>query len=241
MDFIEIKCSDGRSLVIKVKEVIYTGSSQSQEIAVYDTEEFGRCLFLDGIIQSSDKDHELYDRKILKMLRPSDRNILILGGGDGFIAEKALRINPSINVTIVDLDEEVVEISRRYLSQRIFDDHRVTVVIRDALDFICRVDGESLDGVISDLTDFPVGYDDRLRELFSSIFTESRRVLKKGGWISLYGGVRGFVDEDGHRLIDLINDLLRKSFPVTDCSEVLIPSFGEPCYFLYGIKEAAGH
>lgn len=240
MDFIEIKCSDGRSLVIKVRNVIYEGSSKAQEIAVYDTEEFGRCLFLDGIIQSSDKDHEIYDKEILRMLKPSDRNILILGGGDGFIAEKALRINSGIDITIVDLDEEVVEICRRYLSQRVFDDHRVNVVIRDALDFIRGVDGESFDGVISDLTDFPVGYNNRLRELFSNIFTESRRVLKKGGWISLYGGVRGFVDEDGYKVIDLINNLLQKSFSITDCSEVLIPSFGEPCYFLYGIREAVG-
>lgn len=236
MDFIEIPCSDGRLIRLKVKEVIYKGSSRSQEIAIYNTEEFGRCLFLDGIIQSSEKDHELYDEQLLKKLRPSDRNILILGGGDGFIAEKALKINPGINVTIVDLDEEVVNVCKRYLSQRVFNNPRVRVVIRDALDFVLNIKGEIFDGIISDLTDFPVGYDNKLRELFSKILSESRRILKEDGWISLYGGVKGIIDKEGQQVIDLLNNILKENFPTTDCYETLIPSFGEPCYFLYGLK-----
>lgn len=236
MDFIEIPCSDGRLIRLKVKEVIYKGSSRSQEIAIYNTEEFGRCLFLDGIIQSSEKDHELYDEQLLKKLRPSDRNILILGGGDGFIAEKALKINPGINVTIVDLDEEVVNVCKRYLSQRVFNNPRVRVVIRDALDFVLNIKGEIFDGIISDLTDFPVGYDNKLRELFSKILSESRRILKEDGWISLYGGVKGLIDKEGQQVIDLLNNILKENFPTTDCYETLIPSFGEPCYFLYGLK-----
>lgn len=236
MDFIEIPCSDGRLIRLKVKEVIYKGSSRSQEIAIYNTEEFGRCLFLDGIIQSSEKDHELYDEQLLKKLRPFDRNILILGGGDGFIAEKALKINPGINVTIVDLDEEVVNVCKRYLSQRVFNNPRVSVVIRDALDFVLNIKGEIFDGIISDLTDFPVGYDNKLRELFSKIISESRRILKEDGWISLYGGVKGIIDKEGQQVIDLLNNILKENFPTTDCYETLIPSFGEPCYFLYGLK-----
>lgn len=236
MDFIEIPCSDGRLIRLKIKEVIYKGSSRSQEIAIYNTEEFGRCLFLDGIIQSSEKDHELYDEQLLKKLRPSDRNILILGGGDGFIAEKALKINPGINVTIVDLDEEVVNVCKRYLSQRVFNNPRVRVVIRDALDFVLNIKGEIFDGIISDLTDFPIGYDNKLRELFSKILSESRRILKEDGWISLYGGVKGIIDKEGQQVIDLLNNILKENFPTTDCYETLIPSFGEPCYFLYGLK-----
>lgn len=236
MDFIEIPCSDGRLIRLKVKEVIYKGSSRSQEIAIYNTEEFGRCLFLDGIIQSSEKDHELYDEQLLKKLRPSDRNILILGGGDGFIAEKALKINPEINVTIVDLDEEVINVCKRYLSQRVFNNPRVSVVIRDALDFVLNIKGEIFDGIISDLTDFPVGYDNKLRELFSKIISESKRILKEDGWISLYGGVKGVVDKEGQPVIDLLNNILKENFPTTHCYETLIPSFCEPCYFLYGLK-----
>lgn len=236
MDFIEIPCSDGRLIRLKVKEVIYKGSSRSQEIAIYNTEEFRRCLFLNGIIQSSEKDHELYDEQLLKKLRPSDRNILILGGGDGFIAEKALKINPGINVTIVDLDEEVVNVCKRYLSQRVFNNPRVRVVIRDALDFVLNIKGEIFDGIISDLTDFPVGYDNKLRELFSKILSESRRILKEDGWISLYGGVKGIIDKEDQQVIDLLNNILKENFPTTDCYETLIPSFGEPCYFLYGLK-----
>lgn len=236
MDFIEINCSDGRSLRIRIKEVIYKGASPSQEIAIYDTDEFGRCLFLNGIIQSSEKDHEFYDEQILRRLRPSDKDILILGGGDGFIAERALKTNPDMKVTIVDIDEDVVNVCKRYFSLGVFDNQNVRVVIKDALDFLLHIRDQRFDGIVSDMTDFPVGYDNRLRELFSNIFRASREILKEKGWISLYGGVKGLVDDGGQEVIDLLKGLLQRYFPYTECSEVLIPSFGEPCYFLYGSK-----
>lgn len=236
MEFIDVQCSDGRSLKIKVKEIIYRGFSGCQDIAVYDTEEFGRSLFLDGVIQASERDHDLYDKAMLKRLRESDRDLLILGGGDGYIARKALNINPNMKITIVDLDGEVIRVSREYLSQEVFDDPRVRVVIRDALEFIFDVVKESFDGLISDLTDFPVGYDNRMKELFSNIFERAGFILRQKGWISLYGGVKGLKAENDERVVDLLGDMLEKYFINTECSEVLIPSFGEPCYFLYGNK-----
>ncbi len=236
MDFIEIKCSDGKGLRLRIKEKVYEGPSRYQHIAVYDTEEFGRCLFLDGVIQSSDRDHELYDREILKKLRPSDRDILVLGGGDGFIAKEALKLNPEVKVTIVDLDDSVVHVCEKYLLQEPLKKAGIEVVIRDALDYIRNVEDESLDGIISDLTDFPVGYDRKMGELFSNIFELATRKLRAGGWISLYGGVKGLVDDEGHEVIDLLSEGLRQYFSCTEYSEVFIPSFGEPCYFLYGLK-----
>lgn len=234
MDYVVVQCSDGRDLKMRVKEMVYRNNSDYQEIAIYDTEEFGKCLFLDGIIQSSERDHDIYDRAMLEKLRPSDCDLLILGGGDGYIAEKAIELNPLINVTIVDLDREVVNVCREYLSQRVFDNPRVRLVIRDALEFIIDAKEESFDGIISDLTDFPVGYDNRLRELFSHIFDRARRILKEGGWISLYGGVKGLADDNGQEVVDLLKGLLQRHFPHTECMEIFIPSFGEPCYFLYG-------
>lgn len=237
MDIVEVRCTDGRSLRLKVKDVIYKSSSPCQEIAIYDTEEFGKCLFLDGVIQSSEKDHDIYDEAILRKLRASNRDILVLGGGDGYIAKKALALNPDINITIVDLDEEVVRVCSEYLSQEVFNDSRVKVVIKDALEFVRNADGNSFDGLISDLTDFPVGYDNRMRELFSNIFERARIILRQKGWISLYGGVKGLKAENNERIVDLLSDILKIYFHNTECSEVLIPSFGEPCYLLYGNKE----
>lgn len=236
MDIVEVRCSDGRSLRLKVKGIIYKSNSRSQEIAIYDTEEFGRCLFLDGVIQSSEKDHDIYDEAILRKLRPSDKDILILGGGDGYIAKKALTLNPDINITIVDLDEEVVRVCKEYLSGQVFNDSRIKVVIKDALEFIFDADDNSFDGIISDLTDFPVGYDNRMEDLFSNIFERAGVILRQKGWISLYGGVKGLKAENGERVVDLLSNILKRYFRNAECSEVLIPSFGEPCYFLYSSR-----
>lgn len=236
MDIVEVRCSDGRSLRLKVKDVIYKSSSPSQEIAIYDTEEFGRCLFLNGVIQSSERDHDIYDEAILRKLKTSDRDILILGGGDGYIAKKALALNPDINITIVDLDDEVVRVCKEYLSQQVFNDSHIKVVIKDALEFVCNADDNSFDGLISDLTDFPVGYDNRMKELFSIIFERAGIILRQKGWISLYGGVKGLRAENNERVVDLLSNMLKRYFHSTESSEVFIPSFGEPCYFLFGSK-----
>src|SRR5688572_3495170 len=92
-EHIDIPCFNGPPLIIPVKSQLHKGRSQFQEIAVYDTQEFGKCLLLDGSIQCTQSDHEQYDRIILKKLKPSDQRLLILGGGDGYIAETALKLN----------------------------------------------------------------------------------------------------------------------------------------------------
>ena len=239
MNHFDIICASGKNLRIPVTELLYTNFS-NQQITVCDTTRFGRCLLLDGVIQTAESDHEIYDRAILHKLSPFDRNILILGGGDGYAAAHALKFNPELHVTVVELDGAVVAAARHHLGQTVFEDSRINLVVEDAFTFLPRVGTAAFDGIVCDLTDFPVGYDqEQGAEFYSRIFTASGAALKRSGWIAAYGGAADLLLDGGGRVVDRLHDLLAESFGKVEGTEVLVPSFGEPCYFFYG-KKAVG-
>lgn len=236
MQYLEIPCINRPPLKIKIKNLLYTGRSKYQNIEVYDTEEFGRCLFIDGIIQCSEKDHHIYDKTILKHLKSDDEKILLLGGGDGFIAEMAAQLNPNVEVTIVDLDEEVVKVCSKFLGQHIFEDPRVKLIVDDAFSFMDKIKDPVYNGIVCDLTDFPVGYTQRkIVDFYEKVFKLSKRILKDNGWISVYAGVKNMA-VNGNFVSDTLEILLAKNFKNIERIDSFIPSFGEDCWFLYGYK-----
>ena len=234
---LEVACCNGKKISIKATGIIHKSRSAYQDIAIYDTEEFGRCLFLDDVIQCSEKDHEAYDRALLKRLRPSDRRVLILGGGDVYTAELALQLNPALEITMVDLDAEVVAACVQHLGQQVFADPRLQLVTADALRFMEQVDSASYDGVVCDLTDFPVGYNDgKFREFYAAVFPLSRKVLKDDGWIGIYAGSRDAVFSGDLPVTAALEEMLTGLFARVKKQEALIPSYGEPSNFLYASK-----
>lgn len=237
MDYIEIPCCKGPGLKIRVKELIHKSSSPYQKIVIYDTEPFGKCLILDDVIQCAESDHAIYDKAILKKLRAEDRRLLILGGGDGYTAEMAIKLNPEIDITVVDLDAAVVAACKQFLGQKVFDSQRVKLVVDDAFHFMAKAGKGSYDGIVCDLTDFPVGYNDgKLRGFFTQIFSLSKRILKNNGWIGVYAGSKNLSIATEGYVLDILSALLEQNFAGIERQEALIPSFGEPCYFLYGNK-----
>ncbi|MDZ4164520.1 MAG: adenosylmethionine decarboxylase, partial [Smithellaceae bacterium] len=237
MNHFDITCANGDILRIPVTGLLHKTRSSYQEITVCATARFGRCLLLDGIIQTAESDHEKYDRAILHMLRPSDRSLLILGGGDGYAAAQALEINPALHVTVVELDGAVVAAARDHLGQMVFDDLRIDLVVEDAFTFLPRIGSAAFDGVVCDLTDFPVGYDQvQGAEFYSRIFSASNAALKPRGWIAIYAGATDMMLDGGGRVVERLRGLLAESFGKVECSEVFVPSFGEPCCYLYGEK-----
>lgn len=213
MHQLEVACCNGKKFSIKATGLLHKSRSAYQDIAIYNTEEFGRCLFLDGVIQCSESDHAAYDRALLKRLRPTDRRLLILGGGDGYTAELALQLDPALEITVVDLDAEVVAACRQHLGQQVFADPRLQLVIADALKFMEQVGNAGYDGVVCDLTDFPVGYNDgAFREFYATVFPLARKVLKDDGWLGVYAGSRDAVGNGGLPVTAELAELLTTLF-----------------------------
>jgi spermidine synthase len=228
MKYIEVPCTEENNFKIAVKGLVFKEVSKYQEIAIYDTESFGRCLFLDGVIQCSESDHAIYDKAILRKLKTEDNKILILGGGDGYTAETALKMNPHLKITVVEIDDVVINACKTYLSQTVFDDARVKLIMDDAYNFLNKAETEMYDGIICDLTELPVGYDDgKFSEFFSVTFLSSEKLLGDRAWISVFAGNQS----------DLLHDMLNRTFKNTETSNVFVPSFGELSHFLYGDKQ----
>ena len=97
--------------------------SKFQMITVIEHDILGRVLFLDGREQISESDDEPYSEALIlpatvTMLCYKDRplDVIIIGGGDLGGLEVLTRFSDEEigNITVVDLDAEVVEISKEY-------------------------------------------------------------------------------------------------------------------------------
>lgn len=139
-----------------IKETIYSGKTQFQSIEIIDTGGFGRCLILDGKIQSSEKDEFIYHEALVHpamIAHPYPESVFIAGGGEGATLREALR-HPSVKrVVMVDIDKEVIDICRRFLPslhQGSFDDSRLELHIVDVKGYL-EERQEKFDVIILDL------------------------------------------------------------------------------------------
>jgi spermidine synthase len=139
-------------------ELLFSGRSDFQQIAVVRSPVFGKMLIIDGDTQSSQADERIYHEALVHpALAAADdrRDVLILGGGEGATLREVLRCPDVARCTMVDIDAMVVELSKKYLgewSSGAFDDPRARVVLGDALQFM-RSDGSRYGTVVSDLTE----------------------------------------------------------------------------------------
>lgn len=141
-----------------MKEVVYSGRTKYQLVDIIDTFDFGRMLILDKYVQSSTRDEFIYHEALVHpamLAHPDPEQVLIIGGGEGATLREVLR-HPSVEkVFMVDIDGEVVELSKRYLSemhQGSFNDPRVELVIADGRSFLEGA-RQSFDVIIVDATD----------------------------------------------------------------------------------------
>lgn len=232
--------STGEKMKVGIKKILYNKKSDFQNIMIADSMEFGKCLIIDGIMQCAESDHEMYDAELLKPLKRNNKKIIILGGGDGFVAQMALQKNPNLKIKIVDLDSSVVKSCKKEMGQKIFNDERVSLFMEDVFNYLKTTAGVvngKFDGIICDLTDAPIGRRKKadFEKFYSDIISLSSKHLGEGGWISIQAGA----SQTTSHYIDaasIIQKLLKKYFNKVDRSDVFIPSYGEPCAFLFGEK-----
>lgn len=145
---------------LKIKRTLHREKSDYQDIAVIDTEEFGRMLVLDGTVQTTERDEYIYHEMIthvpLSIYRNPER-VLVVGGGDGGVVREVLKHESIKSVVLAEIDERVVEVSKKYLPGIScgLNDSRVEVRIGDGIKFV-RENRDAFDVIIVDSTD-PVG------------------------------------------------------------------------------------
>ena len=145
--------------VSRLKETIFSKETYYQRVDIIDTIPFGRCLVLDGKIQSSEADEFIYHEALVHpalLTHPNPKNILIAGGGEGSTLRETLKNNTVTKVTMVDLDEEVVEICKKYLPnhhEQSFNDPRLDLRHADIMQFLESSTNDCYDVIIMDVPD----------------------------------------------------------------------------------------
>ncbi len=179
------KDSNHRWIYHKIKRLVLSTRTKFQQAEFIDTYNLGRVVILDNKIQSAEADEFIYHEALVHpamIIHPEPKNILILGGGEGATLREVLK-HPSVKrVVVVDIDEEFVNLCKKYLikwHQGSFNDKRVEVVFADAKEYIRKTKAQ-FDVSIADLSD-PVD-EGPAQGLYSKKFYSSiKRTLKQGG------------------------------------------------------------
>jgi spermidine synthase len=210
--------------------------SAYQEIVVADTEGYGRCLVIDGVMQTASTDHLIYDDAILAPLRPTDRDVLIVGGGDGYVARRARELAPGVRLTVVDIDDDVVDVADRWLNPGFRADPDTTIHIGDGVAFARRHPRASFDGVVLDLTDIPVdpARSEDVKRLYVEMLDAVLPLLRAGGWLSMQGGPSAVPAGDVD-VAAIVAELAGARLRGLVRSDVVLPSYGEGNAFFHGV------
>jgi spermidine synthase len=154
--------------------------TEFQEVVLFESPRLGRVMALDGIVQMTDLDTYVYHEMLAHpalFSHPDPRVVAVVGGGDVHLVAEVLK-HPGIErVYLLELDEEIVNLSRKHyeVARRALADPRVEVRPSDAFESIAELHGE-LDVIMVDLTD-PIGPAARLFEdEFYALCEQSLRV-----------------------------------------------------------------
>ena len=142
----------------RLDEVLYSGQTKYQSVRIVRSNNFGLCLVLDGKIQSSEADEFIYHEALVHpamLTHPGPTSVFIAGGGEGATLREVLAHNTVKRAVMVDIDEEVIALSRHYLpdhSRGAFDDPRTELYHTDARKYQEKTE-DRYDVIIIDLPD----------------------------------------------------------------------------------------
>lgn len=182
---------DALAQTYRIDKVYFERKTEHQHLMIFHNAFLGRVMTLDGVVQTTEKDEFIYHEMLTHVPMfafDQPKSVLIIGGGDGGMLREVLR-HPSVEqVTMVEIDGQVIDMARQYLpkhSAGAFDDPRANIVISDGIKFVRETD-QRFDVIISDSTD-PIGPADVL--FTDNFYAQCKRILNPGGVISTQNGV----------------------------------------------------
>jgi spermidine synthase len=209
-----------------IRERIYSGQSKFQSVDIINTGSFGVCLVLDGKIQSSEADEFIYHEALVHpamLTHPRPERVLIAGGGEGATLREVLAHKTVRKAVMVDIDEEVVSLCRRFLPswhQRAFDDPRAELHFADARKYL-EESSDRYDVIIIDLVD-PLEQGPA-RLLYTQEFYQIvKQRLGQAGIMSVQAEPSEWANLDN---FTAIVNTLRSVFSIARPYQVHIPSF----------------
>lgn len=182
---------DAHGQRFSIEEIYFENKSEHQHIIIFHNSKFGRVMALDGVIQTTEKDEFIYHEMLTHvpiLAHGSVKKVLIIGGGDGGMLREVLRHDSVESVTMVEIDQAVVDMCVKYLpghSKGAFDSPRLDLVITDGAKFVADA-RDRFDIIIVDSTD-PIGPGEVLFRF--DFYKNCKSILNEGGIIVTQNGV----------------------------------------------------
>jgi spermidine synthase len=216
--------NESTGFYIKATKQIGEWQTRFQKMAIYETPHYGKLFRLDGFNMTSEKDEFVYHENLIHpalTAHAAPKKVLIIGGGDGGSSEEALK-HPSVEqVTMVEIDGDVIAVAKEHFKavhHGVFDNPRLSVRVEDGMKFV-RETQEKFDLIALDLND-PMGPAEALYS--TEFFQQLRLALAPGGALTLHIGSPMARPERVSELAQRLTGLFRIVRPYT----MYIPLYG---------------
>ena len=218
----KLEIKNGRALKVRITKSLEKIKSEFQEIEVVESESFGKILLIDGIIMLTEADEFCYHEMIAHVplcVHPKTQKVLVIGGGDGGTVREILKHDNIKGVDVCEIDEKVIEISKRhfpYLADS-FNDPKVKIYCEDGNKFIKAHKGE-YDIIIVDSSD-PIGPAEVLfrREFYEAMY----QALKDDGVVVTQAESFFYHQKIIKSLFSFIKDI----YPISEYYYTLVPTY----------------
>jgi spermidine synthase len=220
-----------------IARTIVTCQTKFQLMEILETHSYGKCLVLDGRIQSSQADEFVYHEALVQpalLAHPRPRRAMVIGGGEGATIREILRHPTITDCLMVDIDAEVVEECRKHLPemhQGAFDDPRTRVLHEDARAYLERTT-ERFDLIVVDLVE-PLEEGPACLLFTREFYALIRDRLTEQGVMTMQAGMTKVNDLFFY---GAVHRTLREVFPVVAPYQGFISCFGTPWGFILASK-----
>jgi len=222
-----------------VTRAIARARTKFQQMEILETASYGKCLVLDGRIQSSEVDEFIYHEALVHpglLCHPGPERAMVIGGGEGATLREILRYRTIRRALMVDIDQEVVELCRRHLPEMhrgAFDDPRAELRHEDARAFL-ETTSERFDLIVVDLTE-PLEEGPACLLYTKEFYSLIRDRLAPQGVMTMQAGMTK-VNE--LHFFSAVYRTLETVFPVVAPYQTFVSCFGTPWGFILGGKGA---
>lgn len=224
---------------VKVDKHLFTMENDMGRVDIFESQEFGKFLAVDGYIIFTEKDEFIYDEMLSHVpmaVNPDARRVLVFGSGDGGVIEEFLKYDTIEKIDLVEVNGGVMEACRRYFPEtaECLDDPRVTTYTENALRFIRQTD-TMYDIIVVDSAGFYGPGESLLtKEFYGSCF----KALTESG-IMVNQHQSPFYDEDRQETQRAHKRIL-DTFPICRVYQAHIPSYPSG-YWLFGFASKKFH
>lgn len=216
--------------------------AQVGDVSVVEIPYYGRGIILDGRLQSVTADHhivhEMHTHPILTLPRKFEK-ILIMGGGEGALAQECLKHSSVESVINVDISSDIIEACKKYLpemNEDAYSDPRFKMMCEDA--WIHNLCGKH-DLIICNIQTCGNTEDEQFLLFNKGSFQSLSDGLTPSGWM-VFGLYTTFYS-DQRKIMEDALDALTQVFSSVSACHFMVPSYGCEEILLYCTNSTDKH